>query len=412
MTMTGLEADTATAYRRFATNEARGNSPIYEAICLRIADDDAVLSLIATLPAPKRQPNLVLGAARYLDAPSDGASSFVNWLREHWDEVRAVALSRATQTNEVGRCATLLPFIADAARAAGDGRIALVEVGCSAGLALYPDLYVYEYVADSEAGEDPAAGGADDEGVDPGGECKDAPAGGALASRGRESSCDDEVFEPREASGPVGVDGIDGVDRPLLTCVVAGALDEMTNATPCAPTIAWRGGLDLNPLDVLSDDPEALDNARWLRALVWPGQDERASRLAAAIDTVRRHVTSHPEDAAHIVRGDVVDDLERLVAQVPGELHLVLFHSAVLAYVDDDTRARFERRLRELTHRPGGFTWISNEAPSVMPGMRDAVAAAWEPRDLQGRFVLAVDGQPRALTGPHGQSLTAWDATN
>lgn len=41
MTMTGLEADTATAYRRFATNEARGNSPIYEAICQRIADDDA-----------------------------------------------------------------------------------------------------------------------------------------------------------------------------------------------------------------------------------------------------------------------------------------------------------------------------------------------------------------------------------
>ena len=361
MTMTGLQADTATAYRRFATNEARGNSPIYEAICLRIADDDAVLSLIATLPAPKRQPNLVLGAARYLDAPSDDASSFVNWLREHWDEVRAVALSRATQTNEVGRCATLLPFIADAARAAGDGPIALVEVGCSAGLALYPDLYDYEYVsAGSEGGVDSGAGG----------------------------------------------------ERPLLTCVVAGALDEMTNATPRAPTIAWRGGLDLNPLDVLSDDPEALDNARWLRALVWPGQDERASRLAAAIDTVRRHVTSHPEDAAHIVRGDVVDDLERLVAQVPDELHLVLFHSAVLAYVDDDTRARFERRLHELTHRPGGFTWISNEAPSVMPGMRDAVAAAWEPRDLQGRFVLAVDGQPRALTGPHGQSLTAWDATN
>jgi len=239
MTMTGLEADTATAYRRFATNEARGNSPIYEAICQRIADDDAVLSLIATLPAPKRQPNLVLGAARYLDAPSDDASSFVNWLREHWDEVRAVALSRATQTNEVGRCATLLPFIADAARAAGDGRIALVEVGCSAGLALYPDLYAYQYVAESEAGEDPAAGGADDEGVDPGGECKDAPAGGAMASRGRESSCDDEVFEPREASGPFGVDG---VDRPLLD--VRGRRrtrrDDERNAVCADDRMAWR----------------------------------------------------------------------------------------------------------------------------------------------------------------------------
>ena len=53
-------------------------------------------------------------------------------------------LSRATQTNEAGRCATLLPSLA-AISAAEDKPLALIEVGASAGLALFPDRYGYEY---------------------------------------------------------------------------------------------------------------------------------------------------------------------------------------------------------------------------------------------------------------------------
>jgi hypothetical protein len=48
--------------------------------------------------------------------------------------------SRATQTNEPARCAALLPALA-----AIGGPLALVEVGTSAGLCLYPDRYAYEY---------------------------------------------------------------------------------------------------------------------------------------------------------------------------------------------------------------------------------------------------------------------------
>ena len=38
------------------------------------------------------------------------------------------------------------------------------------------------------------------------------------------------------------------------------------------PAIAWRAGLDLNPLDVTSDD-----DVRWLSCLVWPGEGDRAA---------------------------------------------------------------------------------------------------------------------------------------
>ena len=71
-------------------------------------------------------------------------------------------------------------------------------------------------------------------------------------------------------------------------------------------------------------------------------------------------------------------------------------------------RGAFERRMAELGSRPGGFTWISNEAPSVMPRVRAALTAM-DAGIPAGRFVLAVHGVPRAVTGPHGQTLSVLD---
>lgn len=343
--MTGLETDVREAYSRFGEREARGNSPFYEDVCALIAADDVLLERISTLPPAKRQPNLVLGAARFLGAPDDDAGTFVTWLTQHWGEVEAVARERATQTNEAGRCATLLPFVAEAA---GGRPVALVEVGCSAGLALFPDLYSYRF---------------------------------------------------RTSGGEIVV----GDGSPELVTTVTGEGVESRALPADIPQVAWRGGLDLNPLDVVTDSDEARDNAHWLEALVWPGQTQRAERLRACIATVRDHLATHPGDRPRIVRGDVVADLDELLARVPDDLHLVLVHSAVLAYTDDATRAAFTRRMSQIGARSGGFTWISNEGPGVLP-----VVSSSLPDEVEvpaGRFVLAVDGTARALVGPHGQAL-------
>jgi hypothetical protein len=143
--------------------------------------------------------------------------------------------------------------------------------------------------------------------------------------------------------------------------------------------VAWRAGLDLNPLDVGDEDSVA-----WLNTLVWPGETGRAERLAAAIETARR---SPP--ALH--RGDLLTDLPRLAAQAPAGATLVIYHSAVLAYVDEETRWEFGAVVRKL-----GAVWLSNETPTVLPGL--AVPADDEPS-----FVLARDGmQALARTDPHG----------
>ncbi|MBR7831719.1 DUF2332 domain-containing protein [Actinospica durhamensis] len=130
----------ATMYAEFATREARGASPTYERLSLAISRDTDVLTLLERVPAPKRQPNLLLAVVRLLGGPVDDASAFHDFTMANWPAVEEQLRSRATQTNEVGRCALLLPVLAALRQP-----LALVEVGAAAGLGLYPDRYSYRY---------------------------------------------------------------------------------------------------------------------------------------------------------------------------------------------------------------------------------------------------------------------------
>jgi hypothetical protein len=130
----------AARYRRFAEAEARGHSPLYEALALGVAEDTDVLRFVAGLPPAKQQPNLLFAAVRWVAGTPRSWDAFREALLSRPDEIRSVIMSRNTQTNEPARCAVLLPVLAQL-----EGPLALLEVGASAGLCLLPDRYGYDY---------------------------------------------------------------------------------------------------------------------------------------------------------------------------------------------------------------------------------------------------------------------------
>jgi hypothetical protein len=203
--------------------------------------------------------------------------------------------------------------------------LALIEVGASAGLTLLVDKYSYDYEGHVVPGTDPRA--------------------------------------------------------PVLACQPRGPVPLPARV----PDVAWRAGLDLNPLDIRDDD-----DVRWLECLVWPGETGRRERLAAAIETARRD-----RDPPRVHRGDLLTDLAGLARQAPRGATLVIYHSAVLTYVQPAQRARFADLVREL-----GAVWISNEGPEVVRGVP-------APPPGTRSFVLIQDGQTIGLAEGHG-SWVQW----
>jgi hypothetical protein len=352
---------TAARYRAFA-DEARGRSPQYEELTIAVADDPLVLGFLDALPPAKRQPNLLFAAAYYLlGAPVD-IRALRGLVTDRGDDLARTMLTRRTQTNEPARCATLLPALALL-----PPPLALIEVGASAGLTLLPDRYFYDY---DIAVDDAASGGAPNAG-DP----NDGAPNAGDSSGGAPN--DDAANGGAPNGGATLIAGTDP-DAPVLSCRALGPVPVPARV----PDVAWRAGLDLNPLDVTESD-----DVRWLECLIWPGETGRRERLAAAIETARR-------DPPPLHRGDLLTDLAALAGQAPPAATLVVYHSAVLAYVAPEQRGRLAETTAAL-----GAVWLSNEGPSVLPGITG-------PERDNDHFLLVQDGtRAIALTDPHGTWL-------
>jgi hypothetical protein len=327
---------TASWYRRFADSEARGESAIYESWARGVLADEEVLGRIRALPRPKQQPNLVFGVSRLLGAPEGEYGAWRDWALAHWDEIADAAATRSTQTNEPRRCAALLPALGLVT-----GPIALVELGASAGLCLFPDRYSYLYRGEVS---------------------------GAVSAR---------------------LDPVDGPSVVLLESEIV-ASETPVPIPEAMPRIVWRAGVDLNPLDVRDED-----DMQWLRTLTWPEQVARRERIAAAVGIARA-------DPPRIVRGDALDALDSLVGEAPANATVVVVSSGTLVYLDRDRRQRVVDRVRDLGAR---FLSLEGQGvvPGVVP--RVAPPAPAPQPDAPTEFALGLDGELLALVGPHGQRV-------
>jgi hypothetical protein len=192
----------AERYRQFARTEAAGRSPLYETLAVHVAESPGALAFLDQFPPDRQQPNLFFAALRLVAGTPASAAEFDDSLHEHARATMEVMLSRTTQTNEPGRCATLLPYLSRIG-----GPLALIEVGASAGLCLLPDLYGYDW-------------------------------------RRRKLAA---PVEYRTMAPTFVCDASNGTPLPLKH-----------------PDIVWRAGLDLNPLDVLNkEDVTWLEHLIW-----------------------------------------------------------------------------------------------------------------------------------------------------
>ena len=316
--------------------------PLYRRLCEGAAGDPEVAGRLLLSPRPpQRIPNLLLAAVHDVvlagdhDPEVEALSGWYGSATPHprpvgrggddpWPHFRSAALehpavadnlrSHSTQTNEVGRCAPLLPALTDTVSEFGAESLGLVEVGASAGLNLLMDSYGYCYTRGR---------------VEPG-------TGDALDL--------DESDRGARWVSP---------DRSLiLTCALRGPVDPPVPESVLV--ISHRVGLDLHPVD-----PGERDQARWLVACQWPDQPERVHRARTAI------ALSHGR-RPRIVTGDAVDDVAALVTDVPREAHPVVIATWVLTYLGPDRQRKFLEALDEIGTRRD-LSLVYAEQPELVP---------------------------------------------
>lgn len=291
----------AQRYVRFAA-ECEGISPLYSFLSAQIAQDRELLTL-ALACRPEQPPgNLLLGAVHYLllQQPDDPLAAyypsltahplpvheaypaFKRFCLEHRPVLEEIVATHLVQTNEIRRCTYLLLAFAHIAKQTTHQGIAeplaLLEIGASAGLNLLWDHYRYRYQQQGH------------------------------------------VMEVNAAGSPV-----------LLRCEVKG--EQMPALPTTFPPVAWRMGLDLNPIDLRK--PEQY---RWLRALIWPEHHDRLALLEDA------HLI-YQQYPPLLRQGDVATDLVAALSLMPAYATPVLFHTHVFTQVAPDVQEEVTQQL-------------------------------------------------------------------
>jgi hypothetical protein len=292
--MAGLKA----GFIQFAETVFAGEqAPLYERLSRGVAEDDDLLSLAAETKVGQYPAYILFAAVHYLlladpsepladfyanlrevPSPPDGAFPiFQEFCARHGTEIRDIVSTRLVQTNEVGRSACLTPAFAYVARLVGDSLLHLIDIGAAAGLNLLFDRYFLDY--------------------------------------GR-------------------LEWGDPASRVRIACELRS--DATLPLDGWQPNVCHRMGVDLNPVDVTSEN-----DARWLRALVWPEQLERADVLAQAMAVAA-------QDPPQLIRGDAVALLPGLLAEVPVYETPCIYHSYTLEYFSEDARRKFHQILDDF----------------------------------------------------------------
>ena len=220
-------------------------SPLYTHLFAGMKTDTEIMDLFTLIH--QDQPNLVLffSTINFLvfNEPDNPFAAFYPYLRQeprpaedaypffrafcltHMDELRSLLPTARLQTNEVTRCANLLPAFGLVYHSGGGKSLAAIELGASAGLNLNWDRYQYIYDNVQTLGEDPSV---------------------------------------------------------QIHCTLRG--DSFPPFPRTMPTVASRVGIELAPLDIKNER-----DVNWMRACIWPEELWRYQCLDAALAFARQY---------------------------------------------------------------------------------------------------------------------------
>jgi hypothetical protein len=311
------------------------------ALFTAIADHDELLAALSVVP-PDRLPALLASAsiaflarrdrpqplAGYFPAPGGPqppfdtgfAAAAAAFISARLPDIAAICRTHRYQMNEVARCTQIALGIAAAETA---GPVAQVDLGTGAGLGLQLDRYRYE-IAGTGTGPSPAS--------------------------------------------------------LTLTCELRG---ERQPPRPQLPSITWRAGIELSPVNL--DDAAS---RAWLLACA-PPESSALARLAAAIRLARL-------SPARIIAGDVVEALPGLLDAVPPDLPVIVTDAYLAVFLPPAQRAKLIEILSSAS-RSRPVTWISlDPLVPLGPSGRDSAQGLALPdslvADYQQRGVFAVLG--------------------
>ena len=157
------------------------------------------------------------------------------------------------------------------------------------------------------------------------------------------------------------------------------------------PAVAGRHGFDLRPPDLR--DPE---DARWLEALIWPGQEERLERFRAGVEAYRQLAE---ESGRSLVEAASVDEAAAaLEPRRAGAPRAIAYQSIMHDYLPEDVRERYEESLHSWLRAsdPGAALWIEFEIAEGGTDGESAVAIS-----LHARGAGDVETNVLARCGPH-----------
>lgn len=293
----------------FAERESKDSSRLYGHLAGCIANDPMLLKLAAYARKGQPVPNLFLGAVHFLllrgkehelseyyasivsepREPSTAINCFRDFCKLYENDIIQILASKLVQTNEVRRCGYLYPSFCYIYSLAKKP-LALIEIGTSAGLQLLWDKYCYSYKSNEKYG--------------------------------------------------------DGLSALEITAEIRG--DNNPLLLKCSPPVTSRIGLDLHVNDL--NDPE---DYLWLKALIWPEQNERISFFEkAALCFQKQHL--------ELIEGDGVSLLPNIVSKISEESTICVFHTHVANQIPLENKRVLSEHIQNLGKERDVFHLYNN----------------------------------------------------